>query len=235
LKAETSKTYGGYAWWIVEPLLELSVYYLLFKIILNRGGDDYISFLFCGILTWKWLAQVIKVSSNAIVANKGLVLNFSTKKIVYPLIDITVYTIRFLVIFMPTVLVIGVIYKSTNLLYLFPSLVSELILISGVGIFLSSIVPFLPDMIKLIPVGLRVLFYPSGIIFDVNTLSPSIKSWVLLNPIVGMVGNFRFAAMGKGQFNWHNFLLVIFIGTVFALLGLRILNNNDKKYGKMGF
>src|SRR6516225_8139492 len=45
LRAERSRSYLGLLWWIVEPAMNMGVYYLVFAVIFNMGGPDYVAFL----------------------------------------------------------------------------------------------------------------------------------------------------------------------------------------------
>src|SRR5690625_3120715 len=50
LKAEHRNSYLGYFWWLLDPLLNVAVYYFLVVIILGRGGPDFPVFLVIGLV-----------------------------------------------------------------------------------------------------------------------------------------------------------------------------------------
>lgn len=75
LKQEVSKKYLGVIWWFLDPILYMSVFYALFATGLRGGqkGEEFVWFLFCGLVPWKWFANSVENCSRAIVSNGGLV------------------------------------------------------------------------------------------------------------------------------------------------------------------
>ena len=57
LKAEASKSYLSYLWWILEPILHMMVYYLVFGLLLNRGTEDFVVYLKSAFLDSVYLQQ----------------------------------------------------------------------------------------------------------------------------------------------------------------------------------
>lgn len=51
LRAEAERTYLGVGWWLLEPLINVSIYYFVFDVLLGRGTDDLIAFLTVGVIT----------------------------------------------------------------------------------------------------------------------------------------------------------------------------------------
>ena len=48
LKAEHRNSYLGYFWWLLDPLLNVLVYYFVVVIVLGRGGPNYATYLVIG-------------------------------------------------------------------------------------------------------------------------------------------------------------------------------------------
>ena len=45
LKADAQRYFFGYLWWILEPLLWVGVFYLVFEVLLGTGRADFLVFL----------------------------------------------------------------------------------------------------------------------------------------------------------------------------------------------
>ena len=54
LQTETSRDYLSYLWWVIEPILHMLVYYLVFSFLLSRGTEDYVVFLLTGLIPFFW-------------------------------------------------------------------------------------------------------------------------------------------------------------------------------------
>ncbi len=236
LKAESQRTYVGYLWWFIQPVLDLGIYYLLFSVILKRGGEDYLLFLFLGLVMWKWLVQIVLSSCGSLVGNKGLILSFPTTKYVYPATDTFMHTIKFLPVLLICVLGYAAFYGvSIHHLELLPLVLTQFILCLSCSFFCAAIIPFLLDLQLIFPVLVRLLFYPSGILFDPVKLSDKMQKYIYLNPLVGMFESYRNILMkGKGA-NWGSLLAILIFSAAIGSLGLWILEKNNKRYAKMRF
>ena len=73
LKSEASRAYIGFLWWFIEPVLYMGSFYLLFGLGLKMGGDNFMYFLLCGLLPWKWFSSSLSNGSLSIIANAGLI------------------------------------------------------------------------------------------------------------------------------------------------------------------
>ncbi|HPQ27545.1 MAG TPA: hypothetical protein PLQ82_03640 [Desulfobacteraceae bacterium] len=48
LRSEAARTYLSFLWWIIDPVLFMSVYYVVFAVLLQRGTKGYIPNLSIG-------------------------------------------------------------------------------------------------------------------------------------------------------------------------------------------
>ncbi len=72
LKADASKYSLGVLWWLLEPLLWVSVFFVVFNLILDSGrkSGDFIVFLACGKFAFLWFSKAVIQSSNSIVSSQ---------------------------------------------------------------------------------------------------------------------------------------------------------------------
>src|SRR5690625_6463971 len=84
LKAEHRNSYLGYFWWLLDPLLNIAVYYFLVVIILGRGVPDYPVFLVIGLIVWRWISSSINTSANSVLRYSSIINQIALLKIVFP-------------------------------------------------------------------------------------------------------------------------------------------------------
>ena len=60
IKAEAARSYLGLLWWIIEPVLYLCAFYILFVLVMHRGDKDFVPTFLCGAVVWKWFASGIQ-------------------------------------------------------------------------------------------------------------------------------------------------------------------------------
>jgi lipopolysaccharide transport system permease protein len=56
LRADASRYFFGYIWWLLEPLLFVGVFYVVFDIILDSRRSDFLVFFMCGKLAFIWFS-----------------------------------------------------------------------------------------------------------------------------------------------------------------------------------
>jgi lipopolysaccharide transport system permease protein len=98
LRTEVARRFLGFAWWILEPVMYMAVFYLVFGLGLRQGGPDYVPFLLSGMVAWKWFDGSVRQASNCIVMNAGLIQQIFVPKYVFGLIQIFTNTFKFLLI-----------------------------------------------------------------------------------------------------------------------------------------
>src|SRR6056297_880614 len=95
LKSEASRTYLSFLWWILEPVMTMSVFYVVFGVLLNRRTDDFIAFLLVGLVTWQWFSNTISHGMSAIHHNSRVILSVDIPKEIFPLIEILMDVVKF--------------------------------------------------------------------------------------------------------------------------------------------
>ena len=66
LRADASRLFLGYIWWVLEPLLWVGVFYVVFVIILGTREGDFLPFLMVGKLSFVWFSKSVTQASNSI-------------------------------------------------------------------------------------------------------------------------------------------------------------------------
>ena len=88
LKAGHRDKVLGNLWNLLDPLLSLSVYYLVFGVLFRQasgGAGNYLVYLFIGILSWRFLDGAVSQAVNSIRGNRGLVHEINFPKAVFPI------------------------------------------------------------------------------------------------------------------------------------------------------
>jgi len=235
LLSEIRSGYFGILWWVIEPLMYMAVFYIVFEFIFYKGDENRIAFLLIGLVIWKWFASTVSRSSNCIAVNMGLINKVYIPKIIFPVIVLITNTIKFIIIF---ILLIGILLFSgieiTKVWISIPLLLFiQLFFIFAVGSFFSAFVPFLPDLKLIIDNALMLLFFLSGIFFDINAASPPLKSYLFLNPIAGLIDNYRKVILHGIWPDWSYLQILFYFSIVMILACVFLLKRYDREYPKI--
>ncbi|MGD8449367.1 MAG: ABC transporter permease [Desulfobacterales bacterium] len=237
IKSESARSYLGLIWWIIEPLIYLGAFYVLFVIILKRGSPNFVPFFLCGVVVWKWFASGVQSGSQAISIYRSILLQVYVPKFIFPIIVVVGSTSRFIPIF--------IIFSFFLLFYGMPVhvtwvavpfvVLTQFCLIIALVLLASGITPFLPDFKVAIDNGILMLFFLSGVFFDINEVQEPVKSYLLLNPMAGIIDEYR-NIMIRGLWpdvSRMGYVLLFSLAT--GSLGLAILKIMDRRYGKVRF
>ena len=235
LKAESSRAYIGILWWVIEPILYMLAFYFVFAVGLRTGGPGFVPFLLCGIVPWKWFAASIQTGSKTIVANRGLITQVYFHKGLLVATSLTASSIKFAIVL--TLLLVYLILSGTaldhHILGLIPVILIQLVLIAAITTFAASIVPFIPDFKLIIENGLLMLFFMSGIFFDIRELPEDVQQILSLNPMVTIIGGYRDALLNSTWPDIRALIVVLAEASIFMVWGVYRLNRYDRHFAKV--
>ena len=236
LENDNKAHYIGYLWLLLEPFISAMIYYLVFKVLLNRGEENYIQFLFIGIITWKWFSSSVQTGSNAIYSNRSLYKRIYLPKIIFPWIEVLHSTVKFLIILTAVLAVYIFFLKSPvtiNYIYLPILLFCQFVFIIGVTTLLSAILPYFVDLKILIGFVLRLGFYPTGVLFNVKRIPEKYHFLVDYNPMAQAVQSMRNIVVYGIQPNVFGFSLLLGTGLIAYIIGASLTSSLDKEYAKI--
>lgn len=236
LKSETKKTYLGYAWWIIEPMMYVAVLYMVFGVFLHRGTSNFIVFLLCGKIPFLWFSKSVANASNSIFSGRGLINQIAIPKAFFATIVVAQDFVKQSVVF-ACLLVFLLAYglqPSIEWLGVLPVVLAQLLLVLAVALFTSAVVPFVPDFKFIVNTGLMLLMFGSGVFYSYKeVLLEQHQALFLLNPVASLIKNYRQVIMDN---SWPDWLALGYIGigsAIFIALMLAFFNKNDSLYARL--
>lgn len=235
LVSEARRGYIGIFWWIIEPIIYMSVFYLLFVVVLKREGEDHVAFLLTGLVVWKWFAVSVPLCAHCISANAGLIRQVYIPKLVFPGMVIMTSSIKFLMVFALFIIFLLLTGKTLNVTWLaLPILMLiQLLMMFAIGSLLAAIVPFIPDLKIIIDNGMILLFFLSGVFFDISLTTPEIMAYLYLNPMVGIIEGYRCVLLDGIWPHWLILFQILFFSITGIAFGAGLLHKFDRMYAKV--
>ena len=111
LKNESAGTFGGFLWWIGEPLLYAVIYYFVFAVIFQTKTENFIAFLLVGLTVWRWLSLTVISASNSVAANANFMRQLHIPKIIFPVQTVVMQIYKFAI----ALVIVWVLLKLFNL------------------------------------------------------------------------------------------------------------------------
>ena len=193
LRSEVHRNYLSYGWWVLEPLIHMVVYYVVFGYLLHRGGENFSVFLLTGLIPWMWFMKSVNTSSNSIVGGQNLMLQVGLPSIVFPLVSLIQALLKQLPVF---VLLFAFVWSQgftpgSQWWALVPVIVVQALLITAFACAVAALIPFVRDLSYLVPISLTLLMFLSGVFYDYRTIPEKLQPLFLLNPMAFVLKCYR--------------------------------------------
>ncbi len=237
LRAEAARTYIGVMWWVLDPIATMFVYYIVFGFLFDRGGLEYVQFLFVGIVSWRWLNTSLMKGSNCLINTRSLMRQVYIPKTVFPIVSLLVDTFKFAIVLVILVIFLALTGAPITAAYFALPLVIFLqgLFIAGVTLPVSAITPFFPDIRMVIDNMVRLMFFLSGIFYDVGEFSESTQRLFRLNPMVVIIDWYRGIMLRGTLPDLGSLATVLVISAVLVSFGWWLIRRFDFDYPKIAF
>jgi lipopolysaccharide transport system permease protein len=237
LRTEVARRLLGFLWWIIEPIMYVAVFYLVFGLGLRQGGDDYVPFLLCGMVPWKWFDGSVRQASGALVANIGLMQQVFVPKHLLVLIQLITNTVKFLVVLLVLLAFVLTLGKRPSIewLGLFPLIAVQFVLVVSLGLLLGAVIPFAQDLKQIVDNVLMLAMFMSGIFFNADTLPESWQGYFQLNPMVRIIDGYREVLLHNRWPDWDGLGYVLLFSAPLLGLAMAILHRYERQYPKLIF
>ena len=204
LRSEMRRNYLSFGWWVIEPLMYMAVYQLVFDVLLNRGGEHYSVLLMTGLIPWMWSLKAIVSSSGSILAGQGLMLQVGVHPIVFPMVMFVQASVRQIPVFL---LLIGFVWfngfgPGMHWFALIPIMMVQLLFTAGASLLVAAVIPYVRDLSNLVPTGLTLLMFLSGIFYDYRSIDEKWHGLFMLNPVAFLIKSYREVLMEQQMLDW---------------------------------
>ena len=174
INGSASQNNLGLLWEFLDPLLLSIAYYLVFGVVLDlkRDSSNFPLFLIAGVLTWKLFSATLTgaVRSSSRKGEQDLLESIHLPHLVIPISNAVQNALRAIpVVFLlfPAALFMG---ETPHLAWLLLPFVLLWVALTGfaIGLLLNPAVKRIPDLDNLIKLGLRMMFFLTGVFFSVE-------------------------------------------------------------------
>jgi lipopolysaccharide transport system permease protein len=196
LKARYRGSVLGFFWSLLNPLLMLAVYTLVFQYVMpNRTASmrPYALFLFTGLLPWNWLAASLTDASGSLPTHGALLRKILFPAEVLPVVAVLAQGVHFLLglpILLAGLLLArfglfeGAVTFGPALLQVPLLLVVQGLFLLGLGFFLAALTVHFRDVRDLLTTAIPLWFFATPILYSLSDLKPGRVTAILkLNPI----------------------------------------------------
>lgn len=220
IKVLYAQTVLGFSWAVLNPLVQIGIFTVIFGHVANISTDGipYVLFSTVAIIPWTYMSEAMNTSSQSLVNEQGMLGKVYFPRVMYPMVPVFAKLVDFvisLIILVPILLYYQV-APTWNLLLL-PGLIVMMIAIpAALGLWLSALAIRFRDVKFAMPFVIRMLIYSAPILYTASSIPDIYRFWYSLNPVVGVIEGFRAALLG-GAVPWA-FILPGVVMTVVLLI-----------------
>jgi lipopolysaccharide transport system permease protein len=228
VKVRYKQTLLGAAWAILQPLLTMLIFTLLFGRLagIKSGDIPYPAFAYAGLLIWIFFANSITNSGNSLVGSANLITKIYFPRLIIPSAAVAAGLVDLILAFI--IQIVLMVYYRVHLTWaiaLVPVLVIlTTVLALGVGMWLSALNVKYRDIRYAIPFLIQLWMFSSPVIYPLNMLPVKWQWLLMLNPMTGIIENFRIALFANQSFNWKSLAvsaLVTFVVLTYSVFSFR--------------
>ena len=198
LKRTHADTALGQVWWLLDPLLQMLVYYFLFAVIFQRKTPDFLLFLFAAILPWKWFSTTVNSAMGSIVGRQGLIRQIQFPKLVLPAASTVAETFSFAIGLIALAVLLAIYHDRLSIWVLaIPVIASvQFVLTLGIAIILAAANAFYRDVANVMDHLLRLLFYVSPALYALSDVPTALRPIMVFNPFTTLLTAYRTVIWG---------------------------------------
>lgn len=195
IKQRYKQSVLGYAWVILNPLIQMLVMAFVFSQVLRitNIGVPYPIFLYAGFLPWTLFTNSLNASVNSLVGNAGLLTKIYFPRVLFVQSALLAKIVDFLLacsIFVVFMLFYRIPF-TWNILWVLPIFCIQSLFTYGISLFAAAVNLFYRDVQYLLSLGLLVWMYLTPVIYPIE-LFPERYRWIFqVNPMAVIVNAYR--------------------------------------------
>ena len=224
----------GLLWALIKPIMDMCIYYVAFKLILNSDVPSFASYLFIGLILWNFFIESTSGTIQILHVKKYLYEYSNMNKMEIYVSTLMANSIGFffnLVMFFLFYNLFehgseGLSFYNLWIVVLFANM---FILAMGLSLILSNIFIIAKDITQIWTVFTSFLFFLSPIFYKLSTFKKALPSFDYGNPVAGIIINARRVMMQRSQPDFKLLAFDLGYALLFLAIGLLLLNKLGAK------
>jgi lipopolysaccharide transport system permease protein len=235
VKVRYKQTLLGAAWAVLQPVLNMAVFSLLFGRYLRVPSDGipYPVFVFAGLLPWTYFSSALSASGGSLVASSHLITKVYFPRLFIPVSACLSSLLDFLIscLALAGIMAWYGIVPPLGGMVLVPLLVALVTVAAvGCGLWLSALTVEYRDFRYVVPFLLQVWMFVTPVIYPATVLPERFRGWLALNPMAGLVEAFRAAVLGHRPIPLAPLLLSSVVAGALLVSGLFFFRKVERSF-----
>lgn len=232
LKVKYRRSFLGYLWSLLNPLLMMTVMAVVFSHIFRANVENYPLYLICGQTLFTFFTESTNMSMYAILLNAQLIKKIYIPKFIFPVSRVVSCFVT--MSFSLTAILLVMLFTRAHFywtLLLVPIPILFLLLFCcGIGMILSALSVYFRDITHLWGVVTLAWLYATPIFYSLDMLPEQLVRVMKLNPMYHFLNTFRNLVMLGNIPGPNAWFGCIASGLVVFALGLFVFGKLQKNF-----
>ena len=236
--ASYQQTLLGPFWVVIQPLLTVFTYVLVFNRVIGISTEGVPPFLYylTGITLWSLFQDIFFGTAATFIQNVQVFSKVYFPRLIVPASIVLLHSLRFL--FQVLLLLIVLLYyyvtgqvqlHPANMLLSIPAIITVVGIGLGSGLLFSIITAKYRDLLSMMQLLMRLLMFLCPIFYSLARVPQQYKTLVNLNPLAAQFELFRFAFIGKGEISATYIMYSAAMMVLLVSGGILIFNKTGDK------
>jgi len=236
LKVLYKRSLLGVAWTLLNPLLQLFVFSIIFQQVLKAGTgiEHYVSYAFSGLLIWGWTQSALFQATGLITGNRPLIRQPNFPVPILPIVTVTTGLVHFLMALpaLGIMMAIDQVSIGWSIVLLPILLVLQFILTLSFAYPLAALNVTFRDTQHTLGVILQLLFYLLPIFYTVHdrNIPQWLQTFYAWNPLVILIESYRAILLNGTLPNFVGLLTLVLIGGILLPIGYHIFQRQRERF-----
>ena len=206
LKVRYKQSVLGIAWAIIQPTALMLIYTLVFSVVskVKTTGAPYAVFAYAALLPWSFFSTALTNATNGLVSHAQLVTKVYFPREILPISYVVAALVDLLVasLVMMALMFYYHVALTPQVLWILPITLIMTMFVCACALVFSAMQVRVRDIGMAMPLLLQLWMFASPVVYPLKQVPARFRDWYILNPMVGVIENFRAALLGT-EFDFH--------------------------------
>lgn len=233
IKLKYRRSYLGYIWSILNPLLMMVVLVVVFSNLFRFDIPNFAVYLLCGQVLFGFMSEATGMAVTSITGNAPLLKKTYVPKYIFTLSKVTssLVNLLFSLIALVIVMLVTNVPFTWNILFMPIVLLEVYVFTLGLSLILATLSVFFRDIQYLWGVFTSIWMYLTPVIYPVSIIPDQYRWWYdNLNPMFGYIQQFRDIVLDGSSLDTSLFLKGIITAVIFLFIGLSLFKRKQSQF-----
>jgi len=224
IKVQYAQTVLGAAWAVVQPLMTMLIFTLVFGRLakIPSDGVPYSVFTLAALIPWMYFSNAFSAASASLVNSTNLITKVYFPRLIIPIVSILSGLVNFAVscVVLAIMMIWYHVTPSWMAIPMIPALLLLMILTAtGVGCWLAAVYIQYRDVRQIVPFIVQIWMYLSPVVYPLSLVPARYRTLYSLNPMAGIIQTFRVVLLRTGEIPWGMLGVSTIVGLTLFLSG----------------